>query len=82
MIIHRNWEDVARSMAKIDLPHEIGYFPEYAKRLNELDGLHVEFSDINERLEEIHNYLGLPGYSKEGAELFTNMNIQSLEWGE
>lgn len=82
VIIHRDWREVSRSLSDIGLPDEIGYLPILAEMLYDLNGLHVDFCDINDRLEEIHNYLGLPGYSRERAELFINMNIQSKEWSK
>lgn len=77
VIIHRDPEDVARSLYRIGLDEGIEYLPMVSERLYELDGLHVDYDDIDDRLEEIHDYLGLPGYDKKRAELFRNMNIQS-----
>ena len=80
VVIHRDYKDVAKSMRAIGLVDEIGYLPILAERLQELDGLHIEYSEIDDRIEEIHDYLGLPGYDKKRAELFSKMNIQSMEW--
>jgi len=80
VVIHREPESVASSMRAIGLEDRFGYLPVLAEKLYKLDGLHVDFNEINERLEEIHDYLGLPGYDKKRAELFSTMNIQSMEW--
>ena len=80
VVIHRDYKDVAKSLKAIGLEDEIGYLPILAERLRELGGLHIEYSEIDERLKEIHDYLGLPRYDKKRAELFTKMNIQSMEW--
>jgi len=79
VIIHRDCKEVAESMARIGLPDTTGYLPDLDRKLQKLNGLHVDFEDIDMRLEEIHNYLDLP-YDKKRAELFSGMNIQSNRW--
>ena len=81
VIIHRDPQEVSKSLDGIGIPDEIGYIPMLAEHLKKLKGLHVDFYDINARLEEIHDYLGIPGYTTERAGIFTNMNIKSMEWG-
>jgi len=79
VVIHRDYREVAQSVKDIDLEDTIDYLPKLAEQLRKLDGLHINFKDIDERLWEIHDYLDLP-YDKERAELFIGMNIQSREW--
>ena len=81
VIIHRDYKEVAESMAEFGYADEHGLFPMAAKMLHELNGLHVSFYDINSRIEEIHHYLKIP-YHKERADLFINMNIQAQEWSK
>ena len=82
VVIHRDVHEVAKSIAQLGLPDTIGYLPELAKQLYVLDGLHIDFDDIDMRLYEIHEYLGLPGYDEGRAKLFINMNIQAKEWNK
>lgn len=79
VVIHRDPEDVARSLADINIPKGLD-LELMAEQLEHLGGLHVDFSDIDERLKEIHEYLKLPGYSKRRADLFIGLNIQAREW--
>jgi hypothetical protein len=78
VVIHRNPNTVIRRLANIGIYG--AHWKPMAKKLHELDGLHVKYKDINARLQEIHEYLGLPGYSKERAELFISLNIQRQEF--
>jgi hypothetical protein len=82
VVIHRDYKQVEQSLGAIGYPDSIGYLPELAKQLHQLDGLHVDFNDIDKQIMEIHDYLGVPGYDKNRAELFKDMNIQSTEWSK
>ncbi len=84
VVIHRNAGSVAEALDA--LPYEFGEqewaLKMAARRLRAIEGLHIEFGEINPRLEEIHEYLGIPGYDAERAHLFFNLNIQSLDWSK
>ena len=43
------------------------------------DALHIDFHDINERLGEIHNWIGIP-WDQERADLFVQLNIQAEKY--
>ena len=79
VIIHRDPKDVAESVAAVGLPDEIGFLPELAEMLEKLSGLHIGYNDIDERLEEMHEYLDIP-YDAVRAEQFKQLNIQAMEW--
>ena len=84
VVIHRDPAVVQKSLDAV--PYEFGellwVLKMAARRLKALDALHVNFDDINPRLEEIHDYLGVPGYDQERAQLFFDMNIQSKNWSK
>lgn len=78
VIIHRDYSEVIKSLISIGMPTEnLSGIPTMLEKLN---GLHIDFDDINKRLKEIHDYLELPGFDRMRARLFTNMNIQSMDW--
>jgi hypothetical protein len=78
VIIHRNINEVIDSCARLfgksdSIVSKLEYFNE---KLNLVDGLHVKFEDINERLRDIWDYcVDLP-YDKERERALLNMNIQ------
>ena len=54
VIIERDKEEVKKSLSRFfDDVHSVDLLQE---RLDKLDGLRVNFEDINERLQEIHEY--------------------------
>jgi len=77
IIIHRNIFEVEDSLKRIGTLVSDLYG--MAESLNALDGLHVNYNDINDRLEDIHGYLGLP-FDRTRAELFKTLNIQSEKY--
>lgn len=80
VVIHRNLNDVLESAEELGLTANIELLPYLNDKLYELDGLHVDFDDINDRLLEIHNYIGLPCFNKDRANMFINMKIQTKQW--
>ena len=80
VVIDRDVDDVVHSLKGIGQSDTRWLLEAMRPKLAELDALHVDFEDINERLKEIHDYLGLPGYDEERADLFCNLNIQSQDW--
>ena len=78
VIVHRDIDEVYRSLEIIGQPVRPGYLEELEERNTKLEGLHVDFYNID--LDEVHTYLELPGYSPERAKLFENMNVQSKYW--
>lgn len=47
-----------------------------SERLSSLDGLHVAFNDINDRLEEIWDYITPKQFDNSRAEMLINFDIQ------
>ena len=47
-----------------------------SERLSGLKGLHVAFNDINDRLEEIWDYITPKQFDKQRAEMLINLDIQ------
>lgn len=78
VIVHRDVDEVYRSLEIIGQPVRPGFLEELEKRNEKLDGLHVDFYNID--LDEVHTYLEIPGYCPHRAKLFTDMNIQSKYW--
>lgn len=66
LIIHRNLRDVRKSLG-IDIQYV---------DLNDVDGLHVDFEDINNRIEEIWEYCLGYTFDAERFKLLKDMNIQ------
>jgi hypothetical protein len=80
VIVHRPVDDVVRSLKGIGQSDTRWLLEAMGPKLRQLEGLHIEFDDINDKLEDIHDYLGLPGYDEERADLFANLNVQSQDW--
>jgi len=80
VIIERDTQECIDSLNKL-IPQDCSWLlNSMASALKKVDGLRVPFYDIADNLEEIHDYLGLPGYSQERAVLFSILNIQAQEW--
>jgi len=78
VVVHRPLKEVIRSLDIIGITNVDDKMADLQVRLNEVVGLHVDFYDIG--LKDIHEYLGLPGYNKERADLFMHLNIQHQNW--
>jgi len=48
-------------------------------RLESIDGLHIQFSEINNNLEEIWSYITDKPFNYERAEMLKDMNIQVMD---
>ena len=59
LIIQRPLDDVVASLEAIGLPGQESICLHVQRLLDNLEGLRVDFDDINERLPEIHDYLGI-----------------------
>lgn len=56
VIIHRDIEDVKNSLDKLFGSHNWNFLSEVDAELRAEDGLHVDFNDIDDNLEEIWSY--------------------------
>ncbi len=80
VIIERDTQECIDSLNKL-IPVDCSWIlNSMVKSLRRLDALRVPFYDIADNLENIHDYLGLPGYSQERAVMFSILNIQAQEW--
>jgi len=80
VIIERDTQECIDSLNGL-IPQDCSWLlRSMARALGKVDALRVPFYDIERNLEEIHDYLGLPGYSQERATLFSALNIQAQEW--
>lgn len=52
------------------------FLAEQAEAINSLEGLHVNFNEITERLQEIHEYLVDVPFDSKYAEIMNQANIQ------
>jgi hypothetical protein len=84
VVIHRGISDVFNSLRRLFATHgfpmpNFQFLVEQREAINKIDGLHVQYSDINDRLPEIHEYLGIP-YDAEYAEKAKDMNMQQTDF--
>lgn len=77
VVVHRPVVEVARSLEIIGMPIQQGYLERVDATNQKLEGLHVDFYEID--MAEIHDYLELP-YDHYKADLMVDMNIQSKYW--
>ncbi len=82
VVVHRNPLVVTESLKKVGFGDLTEQMVRQADVLRKLEGLHIEFEEINPRLKEIQEYLEVPGYDESRATLFFNMRIQSLDWSK
>jgi len=78
VIIERDPDDVAKSLAHLfDTPIENTYpmIHRAQEQMAGLDGLRVKYKDINDRLQEIHEYCVDTPYDPDFAGMFMNFNI-------
>jgi len=77
VIIERDIDEVNQSLKLcIDPNHDFrGQLFNMQKYLSTLHGLRVRYEEINDRLEEIHQYLNIPFYQSR-AEHYIDINIQ------
>jgi len=80
VVIHRPVDEVEKSLASIGQKDTRWLLEQMEPSLQALDALHVDFHDINKRIKDIHDYLGIPGYHPYRAALYSKMNIQSQYW--
>lgn len=80
VIVHRDIDEVERSLKKIGQNDSRWLLEQMQPVLEKLEGLHIEFNEINTRIKDIHDYLEIPGYDPYRAALFSKMNIQSQYW--
>lgn len=81
VVIHRDLKEVINSLMKFTILTDeiINELKKAESRLSAIKGLHINYHEIDNRLEEIHNYL-LPGtYNSKRAEIFKQMNIQTTQ---
>lgn len=69
--------EFAKEVYNVDNPE---YFYGLQEKLNEIEGLHIKFEDINDRLEDIWKHLIGTGYDADRAELLKEMNIQTTNY--
>ena len=83
VVIHRDPVQVTTSLSTIadmiDFDACQAWLTTNDKLLRHKKGLHIEYDDINNQLQVIHEYLGLP-FSQERADVFIPLNIQAHDW--
>jgi len=80
VIIHRDIDDVEKSLKKIGLMDTRNLLESMVPELEKLDGLHIRIADIDTRIKEIHDYLEIGGYNPWRAAEFSKLNVQSQYW--
>ena len=79
VIIHRNIEEVNTSLQKL-YGTETSFLPLLeieASRLQKVQGLHIDFEEIDSSLKQIQEYCTDIPFDKNRASLLTSMNIQT-----
>lgn len=76
VVVHRDIEQVRKSMLNLWKEDSGWLLQSMGRALDNIKGLHIDFPDIDKRMEEIHKYLDIP-YNKERHALFTTLNIQA-----
>lgn len=84
VVIHRNPANVVNSLKKMGIGNKEEYeaLESLATALGHLNGLHICYDEINDRLEEMHDYLCLPNYDENRADMFKPLNIQTMNWSK
>jgi len=78
VIIERDIGAVYESLLRVFGRLNYSILEDQAAKLAKLSGLRVPFEDINARMEEIHNYLGVP-FNAEYADRMVGLNLQVSE---
>jgi hypothetical protein len=76
VIIHRNVDDVVKSLVTGGAMADKRLLTGLQNKAKSLNGLHVRFEDINERMPEIYRYLTGKEIDYKKLESFKGMNIQ------
>lgn len=79
VIIHRDIDIVEASLKRIGVENTRMLLETMEPALEQLEGLHINFDEINDRIEDVHDYLQIE-YDPKRAELFAKMNIQEVNW--
>lgn len=73
VIIERDAEEVKKSLSR--LFDDVSFVDLCNEKMKKIDGLRVKFEDIDERLQEIHEFCVGKTYNTTIAEQFKNMKI-------
>ena len=79
VIIERDKEEVRKSLFHkfgMDIDLTDGLLEVALEKMQFIDGLRVKYSDINDRLQEIHEYCVDTPYDEDTGNLFKDLNIQ------
>lgn len=80
VVVERDIDEVVHSLKGIGQKDTKWLLDVMAPQLKKLPGLHVDYYDLDKRLKEIHDYLGIEGYCPDRHAIFANLNIQSQDW--
>jgi len=74
VIIERDIEDVYRSLHDIGIPIEMRWLVDMQERIAGLNGMRVEFDNLDRQLADICNHIGLP-YRREKHDIFRHLIV-------
>lgn len=74
VIIERPIDDVHRSLHDIEIPVGMDWLEDMRARLSGLDGMRVQFEDIDRQLVDVCDYIGVP-YSREKHDIFRRLIV-------
>ena len=81
VVIHRKIEEVIRSSEVFlgaSLEGKVQVFEEQSYRLGKIRGLHINFEDINQRIQEIWEYCTPEPFSRVRTNKLMQLNVQTM----
>lgn len=79
VVIHRDIDEVRASLAAVGVFDARELLLDCSDKLEDLHGMHMNFNQVNDKLEDIHNYIGVP-YDPDRAKLFKTLHIEPMEF--
>lgn len=79
VVIHRDIDEVRTSLAAVGIFDARELLLDCDDKLDELKGFHVHFNHINDKLEDICNFIQVP-YDRDRAELFKTLHIEPVDF--
>jgi len=79
VVIHRDIDEVRASLAAVGVFDAWDLLLDCASKLDDLKGMHMNFGQVDEKLEDICNFIGVP-YDHDRAELFKTLHIEPMDF--
>lgn len=79
IIIERPLDDVLQSLHDIEIPAPREYLEAMQAKLSRLNGMRVEFENLDRQMPDVCEYLGIP-YSREKHDLFRSLVVVTVDF--